>query len=59
MLSTIWTGANNASDIFLLVAVILAGIAALIRAVPSMPDHPSGILVAAAICFIGLGLLAV
>lgn len=59
MLSVIWSGAADASDVFYLIAAILAGIAALLylvgdRVVSALPMG----LTAAALCLLALGLLA-
>jgi hypothetical protein len=67
MLSAIWSGAGQASDIFLLIGAILAGLAALLGFVPPSTNTASpanryswaSILLAAAVCLIALGLLAV
>jgi len=56
MIAVVWQGATTASDIFLLVATILAGIAAVIAITRQAIESA---LIPAAICFIALGLLAV
>jgi hypothetical protein len=56
MLAAVWTGATNASDIFLLIAAIVAGLATIIIA---LRPGPEAALVPAAICLIALGLLAI
>lgn len=58
MLSTIWAGATNASDVFFLIATILAGLATIIRIVPDFPDRFAGILMAGAVTFLSIGFLA-
>ena len=58
MLSAIWTGASNASDIFLLIAAIVAGIAT-VATLMTPPPNPLGAMIPAAICLIALGILAV
>lgn len=55
MNAVIWSGATNASDIFLLIAAIVAGLAAVIAGL----KVPESALVPAAIALIALGLLAV
>ena len=56
MLAVIWSGATTASDVFLLVAAIVAGIDAVIQLAG---DVPALALLPAAVCLIALGLLAV
>ena len=55
MNSVIWTGAQTASDIFLLIAAIVAGLAAIIAAVRAAPESA---LIPAALALVALGLLA-
>jgi hypothetical protein len=72
MLSTIWSGAGNATDVFFLIAAILAGLATILALVAPTRTHTvDGVahtndalaygvaLVPAAICLIALGLLAI
>ena len=56
MLSVIWSGAADASDVFYLVAAILAGIATILPLIRHSDAEAT--LFPAAICFIALGLLA-
>lgn len=55
MLSAIWTGALTASDIFLLCAAIVAGLAA---ALDVAGEAPQSALIPAAVALLALGLLA-
>ena len=55
MTSAIWTGANAASDIFLLVAAIVAGIEAIWLV---MRETPEAALLPAALALVALGLLS-
>ena len=68
MNAVIWSGATNASDIFFLIAAIVAGLAALmallVHGTVAEPDGRRVIpwptaLIPAAICLVALGLLAV
>jgi hypothetical protein len=69
MLSTIWSGAGNASDVFFLIAAIVAGLATLLALVThtrhadgTAPDVTLAVgaaLIPAAITLISLGLLAI
>jgi hypothetical protein len=52
--AAIWAGAATASDLFLLIAAIVAGLAAII----ALLRDPVAALVPAAICLIALGLFA-
>lgn len=54
MIAVVWSGATTASDIFLLVAVIVAAVAAVL----SKASVPAALL-AAAVGLVALGLLAV
>ena len=56
MLNVIWSGANSASDIFLLAAAIVAAIAAVLAVVKA--EDIGFALINAAVCLISLGLLA-
>lgn len=58
MNAVIWSGATTASDLFLLIAAILAGLAALIVLLRE-PRAGETALLPAAVCLIALGLLAV
>ena len=55
MTSAIWTGANAASDILLLVAAIVAGIEAVWLV---MRETPEAALLPAALALVAIGLLA-
>ena len=56
MNAVIWQGATNASDIFLLVAAIVAGLNAVWLLVKQAPEAA---LLPAAVALVALGLLAV
>ena len=56
MLAVIWSGASNASDVFLLVAAIVAAVDAVLVALKGAPEAA---LLPAAVALIALGLLAV
>ena len=67
MTAAIWAGAGQASDVFLLIAAILAGLAALSYFLPAATGdatHPArvypwgSILLAAAVCCFCVGFLA-
>ena len=69
MLATIWSGAADASDVFLLIAAILAAVAVVLDLVGRRPRPTgdgfasagyfgAGVFVAAAVAFVALGLLA-
>jgi hypothetical protein len=55
MNAAIWTGALTASDIFLLIAAVLAAVDGLVLAVKGAPESS---LLPAAVALIALGLLA-
>lgn len=61
--AVVWSGAATGSDVFLLIAAIVAGLAALIEVVVAL-SSPTGlnawvnVLVPAAVSLIALGLLA-
>jgi len=55
MNAVIWSGANTASDIFLLIAAIVAGIEAVWLV---MRETPEAALLPAALALVALGLLA-
>lgn len=57
MQAVIWAGATNASDVFLLIAAIVAGLATITTLFVGRDAMAS--LIPAAICLIALGLLAV
>ena len=52
--AAIWTGAATASDLFLLIGAIVAGIAAVV----ALLHDPIVALLPAAVCLVALGLLA-
>jgi len=56
MTSTIWQGAGNASDVFLLVAAIVAAVDAVLVALKRAPEAA---LLPVAVALIALGLLAI
>jgi len=56
MISTVWSGAGNASDIFLLIAAIVAAVDA---AVMLAKRAAEAALLPVAVAFVALGLLAV
>lgn len=55
MNAVIWSGAQTASDIFFLIAAIVAGLATVIAAMRATPESA---LIPAAIALVSLGLLA-
>lgn len=56
MIGVIWTGAATASDVFLLVAAIVAAVDVVLVALKGVPEAA---LLPAAVAFVALGLLAV
>jgi hypothetical protein len=56
MLAVIWSGATNASDVFLLIAAIVATIDVVLVALKGAPEAA---LLPAAVALVALGLLAV
>jgi len=56
MLATIWSGAGSASDVFMLIAAVLAGLDAVLRIVNGELVLA---LLPAAVALVALGLLAV
>ena len=56
MNAVIWSGASTASDIFFLIAAIVAGLNAVWNVARRAPE---GALLPTAVCLVALGLLAV
>jgi hypothetical protein len=56
MIATIWSGAGNASDVFLLIAAVVAVIDAVVIALRGAPEAA---LLPVAVALVALGLLAV
>lgn len=56
MIGVIWSGAGNATDIFLLIGAVLAALDAVLVALKGAPEAA---LLPAAVALVALGLLAV
>ena len=56
MFATIWSGAGNASDVFLLIAAVVAAIDAVVMVARGVPEAA---LLPVAVALVAVGLLAV